>query len=138
MKRREAKSKGEKVRYSHLNSEFQRIARRDTHSSILAWRIPWTEEPGELPSMDLQESDMTEGLMLPLSAEELGRPGSSETSQFLSPKHGVRCPSCLDCQSSLQIHISSEGLGSQQGSPLPPALLPTHSCHAGLHIQAPV
>ena len=29
MKRREAKSKGEKVRYSHLNAEFQRIARRD-------------------------------------------------------------------------------------------------------------
>jgi len=22
-----------------------------THSSILAWRIPWTEEPGELESM---------------------------------------------------------------------------------------
>ena len=22
-----------------------------THSSVLAWRIPWTEEPGELPSM---------------------------------------------------------------------------------------
>ena len=29
MKRREAKSKGEKERYKHLNSEFQRIARRD-------------------------------------------------------------------------------------------------------------
>ena len=29
MKRREAKSKGEKVRYTHLNAEFQRIARRD-------------------------------------------------------------------------------------------------------------
>ena len=29
MKRREAKSKGEKERYFHLNSEFQRIARRD-------------------------------------------------------------------------------------------------------------
>ena len=28
-KRREAKSKGEKVRYSHLNAEFQKIARRD-------------------------------------------------------------------------------------------------------------
>ena len=27
--RREAKSKGEKVRYTHLNAEFQRIARRD-------------------------------------------------------------------------------------------------------------
>ena len=29
MKRREAKSKGEKERYSHLNTELQRIARRD-------------------------------------------------------------------------------------------------------------
>ena len=31
-----------------------------THSSILAWRIPWTEESGGLQSMGLQESDMTE------------------------------------------------------------------------------
>ena len=29
MKRREVKSKGEKERHSHLNAEFQRIARRD-------------------------------------------------------------------------------------------------------------
>ena len=29
MKRREAKSKGEKERYKHLNAEFQKIARRD-------------------------------------------------------------------------------------------------------------
>ena len=25
-----------------------------THSSLLAWRIPWTEEPGRLQSMGLQ------------------------------------------------------------------------------------
>ena len=25
-----------------------------THSSLLAWRIPWTEEPGQLQSMGLQ------------------------------------------------------------------------------------
>ena len=31
-----------------------------THSSILAWRIPWTEEPGGLQSMGSQESDMSE------------------------------------------------------------------------------
>ena len=31
-----------------------------THSSILAWRIAWREEPGGLPSMGSQESDMTE------------------------------------------------------------------------------
>ena len=110
VKRREAKSKGEKERYTHLNAEFQRIARRDkkaflsnqcketeennrmgktrdlvkkirdtkgtfhakmgsikdrnrmdlteavekamaTHSSTLAWKIPWTEGPGGLQSM---------------------------------------------------------------------------------------
>ena len=31
-----------------------------THSSILAWRIPWTEEPGRVQAMGSQESDMTE------------------------------------------------------------------------------
>ena len=30
-----------------------------THSSILAWEIPWTEEPGGLKSMESQESDIT-------------------------------------------------------------------------------
>ena len=33
-----------------------------TPSSILAWEIPWTEEPGGLQSMGSQESDMTEQL----------------------------------------------------------------------------
>ena len=28
-------------------------------STILAWKIPWTEEPGRLQSMGSQESDMT-------------------------------------------------------------------------------
>ena len=31
-----------------------------THSSILAWRIPWTEKPGGLQSMDYKGSDTTE------------------------------------------------------------------------------
>ena len=31
-----------------------------THSSILAWRIPWTEEPGGLQSVGSQESDTPE------------------------------------------------------------------------------
>ena len=35
----------------------------ETHFSILAWEIPWTEEPGALQSMGSQkESDMTEQL----------------------------------------------------------------------------
>ena len=32
-KRKEAKGKGEKERYTHLNAEFQRIARRDKKAS---------------------------------------------------------------------------------------------------------
>ena len=34
MKRREAKSKGEKERYKHLNAEFQRIARKDKKARL--------------------------------------------------------------------------------------------------------
>ena len=32
------------------------------HSSILAWKIPWTEEPGRLQPMGSLESNMTERL----------------------------------------------------------------------------
>ena len=42
---------------------IQSLGRKDpleeemaTHSSILAWRIPWTEEPGGLQSMGSQKS----------------------------------------------------------------------------------
>ena len=35
VKRREAKSKGEKEIYKHLNAEFQRIARRDKNANFL-------------------------------------------------------------------------------------------------------
>ena len=45
-----------------------------THSRILAWRIPWTEEPGGLP-WSLKESDTTEWLTL--TQATLGISGSS-------------------------------------------------------------
>ena len=31
-----------------------------THSSILGWKIPWTEDPGRLQPMGLQKSDTAE------------------------------------------------------------------------------
>ena len=31
-----------------------------THSSVLAWKMPWTEEPGGLQSWDCKESEVTE------------------------------------------------------------------------------
>ena len=40
--------------------EKQKPSAFPTHSSVLAWRIPGTGEPGGLPSMGRTESDMTE------------------------------------------------------------------------------
>ena len=45
---------GNPLQYSCLENPM------DAHSSILAWRIPWTEKPGRLqPMVSKKESDMT-------------------------------------------------------------------------------
>ena len=41
VKRREVKGKGEKERYSHLNAEFQRIARRDKKAFLISFFYKW-------------------------------------------------------------------------------------------------
>ena len=42
-----------------LNREDPLEKETAMHSSVLAWRIPWTEKPGGLESMGSQESDTT-------------------------------------------------------------------------------
>ena len=44
----------QKTRVRSLGQEAPLEEGMPTHSSILAWRIPWTEEPGGLQSMGLQ------------------------------------------------------------------------------------
>ena len=39
-----------------LGQEGSLEKERATHSSIIAWKIHWTEDPGELQSMGLQQS----------------------------------------------------------------------------------
>ena len=39
-----------------------------THSSILAWKVPWTEEPGGYGPWGLTESDTTEQLSMSRSS----------------------------------------------------------------------
>ena len=46
-----------------------------THSSVLAWKIPWTEEPGGLQSMGLKMFDRTEQLILYTFTVMLGEDG---------------------------------------------------------------
>ena len=43
-----------------------------SHSSTLAWKIPWTEEPGRLQSMGSLESDTTEQLHFHFSLSCIG------------------------------------------------------------------
>ena len=45
-----------------LDQEYPLETGMATHASILAWRIPWTEEPGGLQSWGHKESDTTEQL----------------------------------------------------------------------------
>ena len=47
---------------STLNQEDPLEKERATHSSILAWRIPWTEDPGGYSPAGHKESDTTERL----------------------------------------------------------------------------
>ena len=50
----------QKTQVRSLGQENPLKKEMTTHSSILAWEIPWTEEPGGLQSMELQESDTTQ------------------------------------------------------------------------------
>ena len=56
-------SEMQKNRVQSLGWEDPLEKEMTTHSSILAWRIPWTAEPGGLQSMGFAESD-TEQLTL--------------------------------------------------------------------------
>ena len=48
------------MRVQSLGQEDPLKEEMATHFSILAWKIPWTEEPGGLQSMGCKESDTTE------------------------------------------------------------------------------
>ena len=52
MKRREVKSKGEKERYTHLNAEFQRIARRDK-KAFLSDQCKEIEESNRMGKLEI-------------------------------------------------------------------------------------
>ena len=50
------------IRIQSLDQEDPLEKEMATHSSILAWRIPWTEKPGGLSPWGCKEADMTEQL----------------------------------------------------------------------------
>ena len=70
MKRRELKGKGEKERYTHLNAEFQRIARRDKKASL----IDQCKEIEEINKMGKTRDLFGEGNGTPLQYSYLENP----------------------------------------------------------------
>ena len=64
--------------WSMQETQFQSLGQEDTlekrmaaHSSILAWRIPWSEKLGRLQSMGCKESDTSEQLTLAYIYKEI-------------------------------------------------------------------
>ena len=53
------------------------------HSSTLAWKIPWTEEPGGLSPWGCEESDTTERLHFHFLLSRIGE-GNGNPLQFLA------------------------------------------------------
>ena len=75
-----------------------------SHSSILAWRIPRTEEPGGLQSMGSQESDTTNTLYPPLWDKEVSFPytGSNMLIYFLQNSKSLWDKSCVQTKAFLR------------------------------------
>ena len=73
-----------------------------THSSIPAWRTPWTEEPGGLQSMGSQELDMTQRLNHQTTTEE----GIKEltSNQIESNNSHI----CQDCESANSFELTKK------------------------------
>ena len=76
MKRREAKSKGEKKRYKHLNAEFQRIARRDK-KAFLSYQCKEIEKNNTMQKIrdlfkEISPEYSLEELMLKLKLQYFG------------------------------------------------------------------
>ena len=62
-----------------------------THSSILAWKIPWTEEPGGLQSMGFSRQEYWSGL--PFSSQrDLPIPGIEPPSPVLAGRFFTTVP----------------------------------------------
>ena len=108
-----------------LGQEDPREEGMTTHSSILAWRIPWTEEPGGLPSMGLQRVGH-DCMTNPWVQEEkqAGRLGVAvgEERSIQNPPGVRRCVLKARC---LLLRPASLGVFSHaRGGPEPQELLP--------------
>ena len=74
-----------------------------THSSTLAWKIPWTEGPGGLQSMGSLESDMTERLHFDFYFHALEKEMATHSSVLAWRIPGTEGPGGLQSMGSLGV-----------------------------------
>ena len=79
-----------------LNQEDALEKEIATHSSVLAWRIPWTEEPGGLQSMGSQRVRLS---------TRAGRQGREERTQLPHLSFCSWIPSCQSCEAHLEASL---------------------------------
>ena len=56
----------QETQFGSLCQEDPLVKEMATHCSVLAWKIPWTEEPGRLQSVGCKELETTERLIISL------------------------------------------------------------------------
>ena len=97
-----------------------------THSSILAWRIPWTEEPGRLQATGSQRVGHGERLTLSLS-------------RYSAPLLLMLPLSRFTCDGPAQGWVAITLTGTAAGPPVGPSVLsgPGHICFSKLLSLAP-
>ena len=73
------------------------------HSSTLAWKIPWTEEPGGLQSMGSLESETTERLHFHFSLSCIGEGNGNPLQCSCLENPGTGEPGGLSCMGSHRV-----------------------------------
>ena len=68
------------------DSNYVLLEEMATHSNILAWRIPWTEEPGRLQSMGLKSQTQLKRLSIIISHVCLPPQGAGQAQMSLGTR----------------------------------------------------
>ena len=91
------------------------------HSSTLAWKIPWMEEPGGLQSMRSLELDTTERLHFPFSLSCIGEGHGNplQCSCLENPRDGGACWAAVYGVAQSQIRLRQLSICTQIGLSLP-------------------
>ena len=126
----------QEMQVQSLGQEDPLAAQMATHSNILAWRIPWTEEPGELQSMGLQQIQHERVHMGMCILKEVERPLSRKIHNYLSVGESSQCI-CRPAWGMTQIPLRLIKLGrpahlkaynTHQSSWAPPECTASHYC----------